>query len=122
MAITFDDSIEQVDAFNYKHRGGTVNTSSATLGVCITQLDPGAEIHIRFKVKQQNGETYFINEENPVTHKTTPLLKIINEFTDPCSFTYPISFDKSDQDIIYEVEIKFGNAAVELNSQLDSPA
>ena len=67
MAITFDGSIEQVDSTTYRHRGGTVNTASATLSVCLSFLDPGAYVEIRFKVKSQNGKIYFLNEENPVT-------------------------------------------------------
>lgn len=121
MAITFDGSIEQLSTSDFKHRGGTVGTTSATLGVCLTFLDPGAEVHIRFKVKQQNGKDYYINEEHGVKHTTRPLLKIIDEFTDPCLFTYPISYDRNDKDIIYEVIIKFGDAGVELNSQINSP-
>ena len=120
MAVTFDGTIEQVDSTTYKHRGGTVNTTSATLSICLSFLDPGAYVEIRFKVKSQNGKIYFLNEENPVTKATIPLTKKIIEFTDPCAFTYPVHYDKTDSEVYYEVIIYGGDAGVELNSQLDS--
>lgn len=118
--INPDDTIELVNGF-YKHKGGTVSTTGATLTVKYT-IGNSVKLYISALTKKKNSTTLSYITEAASDGKITVWEGYIDASTPTDKrFSIPVVYDQSDEELYWEVTFSTGSSGEAwISSYLDS--